>query len=99
MLWIFFQKKVQRLPDSPLDGDADRHEDAPRVRDRREGVKEELVQLGVDPAAREVEQHVERHQLDTADRIGTCRTASRQPPESGRRHESYPIFRLIARSE
>ena len=43
---------TQRLSDSPLDGDADRHEDAPRVRDRREWVKEELVQLGVDPAAR-----------------------------------------------
>ena len=77
-MWIFFQNKaneyyydmmytrysVSPSPDSPLDGDADRHEDAPRVRDRREGVKEELVQLGVDPAAREVEQHVERHQLD-----------------------------------
>ena len=49
-----------RLLYSPLDGDADRHEDAPRVRDRREGVKEELVQFGVDPAAREGEQHVER---------------------------------------
>ena len=37
---------------SPLDGDADRHEDAARVGDRREGVKEELVELGVDPAGK-----------------------------------------------
>ena len=33
----------------PPDGNADGHEDAPGVGDRREGVKEELVQLGVDP--------------------------------------------------
>ena len=37
---------------SPLDGNADRHEDAARVGDRREGVKEELVELGVDPAGK-----------------------------------------------
>ena len=35
---------------SPFYGDADRHEDAPRVRDRGEGVEEVRVQHGVGPA-------------------------------------------------